>query len=258
MSTCFSKHLVTDETFNVIAGHKRLPFEVVEQLDADGFIIIPGPTRSSDMSRLGQAYDHVVANADQADVSHGSTTTRVHDLVNRTGEFDQFYVYPPLLEACCHTINQPFKLSTMVARTVRQLAPPQTVHVDFPRDSDGWPMVGFIFMLDDFRADNGATRFVRGSHKWNSIPETPEKAALDCGSQSVACGPARSLIVYNGSVLHGHGANSTDQPRRSIQGAFIRRNAASGFNLPARMCADTLARISPLAKYLLALEEQRC
>jgi ectoine hydroxylase-related dioxygenase (phytanoyl-CoA dioxygenase family) len=59
------------------------------------------------------------------------------------------------------------------------------------------------------------------------------------------------MIIYNGSVWHGHGANLTDKPRRSIQGAFIRREAPSGEDLPARMKAETLTRISPLAKYLL-------
>jgi hypothetical protein len=27
------------------------------------------------------------------------------------------------------------------------------------RDSVDWPLVGFILMIDEFRADNGATRF---------------------------------------------------------------------------------------------------
>jgi ectoine hydroxylase-related dioxygenase (phytanoyl-CoA dioxygenase family) len=63
------------------------------------------------------------------------------------------------------------------------------------------------------------------------------------------------VIVYNGSVWHGHAANSTDKPRRSIQGAYIRREAQSGINLPARMRPETLARISPLAKYVLAVEQ---
>ncbi|HEX8267022.1 MAG TPA: hypothetical protein VF596_16590 [Pyrinomonadaceae bacterium] len=55
------------------------------------------------------------------------------------------------------------------------------------------------------------------------------------------------------SVWHGHTANSSDEPRRSIQGAYIRREAQSGVNLTKRMLPETLARISPLAKYVLAV-----
>jgi hypothetical protein len=43
------------------------------------------------------------------------------------------------------------------------------------------------------------------------------------------------------------------EPRRSIQGAYIRREAQSGFERSARMRSDTLARIGPLARYLLAV-----
>jgi hypothetical protein len=54
-------------------------------------------------------------------------------------------------------------------------------------------------------------------------------------------------------VWHGHGPNRTDTPRRSIQGAYIRRTEASGETLPARMTPETLDRLSALAKYLLAV-----
>jgi ectoine hydroxylase-related dioxygenase (phytanoyl-CoA dioxygenase family) len=79
----------------------------------------------------------------------------------------------------------------------------------------------------------------------------PSAAAYE--GQLLACGPAGSVIVYNGSVWHGHSANQTSQPRRSIQGAYIQRDAESGINLSARMLPDTLARISALAKYVLAV-----
>jgi ectoine hydroxylase-related dioxygenase (phytanoyl-CoA dioxygenase family) len=71
--------------------------------------------------------------------------------------------------------------------------------------------------------------------------------------QQLACGAAGSIIVYNGSVWHGHSANQTGQPRRSVQGAYIRRDAQTGINLAARMCPETLGRIGRLAKYVLAV-----
>jgi ectoine hydroxylase-related dioxygenase (phytanoyl-CoA dioxygenase family) len=124
--------------------------------------------------------------------------------------------------------------------------------VDLKRDSDGYPLVGFIFMVDEFRSDNGATRFVPGSHKWDVLPdELLKDGTADYEDQVLACGQAGSIIVFNGSVWHGHAANLSGKPRRSIQGAYIRREAQSAGNLPARMSSETLARIGPLARYLL-------
>ena len=62
-------------------------------------------------------------------------------------------------------------------------------------------MVGFILMVDEFRTDNGATRFVPGSHVWPTIPDDcTQDTSADYEGEVLACGPAGSVIVYNGSV----------------------------------------------------------
>jgi len=240
--------------FNLIGRHSELPASAIRDLQDVGFVVIPGPVAHDRLAQLATAYDSAVASASSDDLRFGSTTTRVRDFVNRGSEFDELYVFQPILEACCRVIGQPFRLSTMHARTVRARMPAQELHVDFERDINGWTMVGFIFMVDEFRSDNGATRFIPGSHNWSTVPDKLQDSSQPVyENQVLACGPAGSLIVFNGSVWHGHAANSSDTPRRSIQGAYIRREASSGENLPERMRPDTLARISSLAKYVLAV-----
>jgi ectoine hydroxylase-related dioxygenase (phytanoyl-CoA dioxygenase family) len=226
-----------------------------QELDEAGFTVVPGPVPTTDLARLAAAYDAVINSAEAEDVRVGSSTTRVRDFVNRGPEFDGLYLHPPVLKACCRIIKEPFRLSTIHARTLRAGLPAQNLHVDFERDAHGWTMVGFIFMVDEFRDDNGATRFVPGSHLWSAVPPDLVLGDLktDYPGQAVACGPAGSMIIFNGSVWHGHTANSRREPRRSIQGAYIRRDAESGENLPARMLPETLSRIGQLAKYLLAV-----
>lgn len=243
-----------NDWFSIIAAGAVLSAGAAQALHDVGFVIIPGPVAVDGLALLAEAYNAAVASADSEDVGNGSSTTRVHDFVNRGPEFDGLYVYQPILEACSRIIGQPFRLSAMLARTLRPRTKAQALHVDFKRDAEGWTMVGFIFMVDEFRGDNGATRFVPGSHQWSTVPsDLMSDPVADYEGQVQACGPAGSIIVYNGSVWHGHAANSTDTPRRSIQGSYIRREALSGFNLPARMRPDTLSRISPLAKYVLAV-----
>jgi ectoine hydroxylase-related dioxygenase (phytanoyl-CoA dioxygenase family) len=227
-----------------------------QELDEIGFTIIPGPVPAHDLAQLVVTYDAAVNNAITDDVKVGSSTTRVRDFVNRGPEFDKLYLHPPVLKACCHIIGKPFRLSTMHARTLRPGLPAQDLHADYERDSHGWTMVGFIFMIDEFRNDNGATRFVPGSHLRSDLPQSlfgDRDRKADYPTQVLACGPAGSMVLFNGSIWHGHTVNHSNESRRSIQGAYIRRDAESGENLLARMQPETLSRISPLAKYVLAL-----
>jgi ectoine hydroxylase-related dioxygenase (phytanoyl-CoA dioxygenase family) len=131
----------------------------------------------------------------------------------------------------------------MHARTLEPGAPAQSLHVDVKHQADGWPLVGFIVMVDEFRADNGATRFVRGSHLWPREPDELMTDATGEYEEVLACGPAGSVIIFNGSVWHGHTANQSARHRRSIQGAFIPREARAAINQASRMRPETFERI---------------
>ena len=241
--------------FNEIGAGCELPASAARDLLDSGLVVIPGAVATERLAQLADAYDLAVASAPAADLSIGSSTTRVHDFVNRGAEFDQLYVYRPILEACYRVIGQPFKLSSLLARTVRPDSQAQPLHIDSRSDTDGWPMVGFIVMVDDFRKDNGATRFVPRSHKWPAIPgDFMKDLTSDHECQVLACGAAGSVIVYNGSVWHGHTANRSREPRRSVQGAYIRRDAKPWAEWAARIRPETLGRIGGLAGYLLDLE----
>jgi ectoine hydroxylase-related dioxygenase (phytanoyl-CoA dioxygenase family) len=173
--------------------------------------------------------------------------------VNRGADFDALYIFPALLDACCRVIGRPFKLSSLQARTLRPHAPAQELHVDVQRESADWPLLGFILMIDEFRQENGATRLVPGSHQWSSAPEgsIADLRAHRAG-QVLARGPAGSLLIFNGSTWHGHAANTSDAPRRSLQGAFIPRRGQAATDFAARMQPETRARLSALARHVLA------
>jgi ectoine hydroxylase-related dioxygenase (phytanoyl-CoA dioxygenase family) len=95
-------------------------------------------------------------------------------------------------------------------------------------------------MVDAFSDDNGATRFVpRGRCEHEAV---------------IAAGSRGSLVVYDGGLLHGYGANRAQTPRRSLQGAFVRRDVRQGIDQRARLTPETAARLDARARYLLDVE----
>ena len=133
-----------------------------------------------------------------------------------------------MIEACQQVIARHSRFSTLLARTVRAGVVAQELHSDLQRDDPARPMLGFILMVDPFRLDNGATRFIPGSHRWR---EVPGDALADCRAahpdEALAVGPAGSLVMFDASIWHGHTANTSAFDRRSIQGYF-RAYVASG------------------------------
>ena len=240
--------------FSTLAAGNELPTYAASELEERGFVVLPGMVVAECLDRLTAAYTEAVASATGDDVRVGSTSTKVSDFVNRGAAFDNIYVFPPLLEACGQVIGGPFKLSSFHARTLRPGAHAQELHVDVPRNSSDWPLVGFILMVDDFRPDNGTTRFVPGSHRWSGTPEdTMSDVRAAHEAEVLACGAAGSLLVFNGSTWHGHTANTSKRPRRSIQGAFIPSGGLAAIDFAARMQPETRARLRPLAHTVLAL-----
>jgi len=240
--------------FDTLAASSELSADTAHELHHQGFVVLPGPVPCERIGQLADAYDAAVTSAREEDMKIGSTSTRVNDFVNRGKEFDALYVFPPLLDACCRVIGRPFKLSSLHARTLRPHSRSGELHVDVRRNSADWPLLSFILMVDEFRPDNGATRFVPGSHQWLSAPEDIiSDRRADYDGQVLACGPAGSLLIFNGSAWHDHTANTSSGPRRSIQGAFVPRDGRAGTEFAARMQPETCARLGQLARYVLAL-----
>lgn len=140
------------------------------------------------------------------------------------------------------------------ARTLRAGADVLDIHVDVERDSRDWPLLGFTLIVDAFGPDDGVTRFLPGCHQWTSSPRGARP--LDHAAQVVpACGPAGSVLVFNGSTWHGQGANRSGGPRRSLRGAIIPRDRRAATDLSHRMSAATRERLGAVAQCALALRD---
>ena len=118
---------------------------------------------------MAAAYDAAVESALLMTSRVGSSTTRVNGLVNRGPEFDALYLHPLLSTLRSHSKRTVQTEHDACSNTAAKDGA-QNLHVDYQRDRRGWTMIGFIHMVDPFRDDNGATRFVPGSHLWSTAP----------------------------------------------------------------------------------------
>jgi Phytanoyl-CoA dioxygenase (PhyH) len=256
VSICYAD--AVDDHHQQIRLGSTLPGQPVRQLEESGFVTIPGPLSGDRLDELATAYDDVMTAASGPDFKVASTTTRMSDLLSYSSVFDEVFLYPPLLEVCSQFIGEAFKLSSFLARTLRAGTPAQELHADLPRDSEDSPLLGFILMIDPFREENGATRFVPTSHHWAGLPcDRLSNTRAKYPGEVLGCGDPGMMILFNGAIWHGHTANVTLHARRSIQGYFVRRNARSGFDFRNRLLPAIRSRMAPLACYLLALDDQR-
>jgi hypothetical protein len=243
------------DRFEQIRSGKTLSSETFCEFTATGFITIPKPLTDAQFRNMCAAYDDLMVAAHGPDLKIASTTDRMRDVLSFSAAFDEVFLAPSLLELCGQFINEPFKLSSLIARTLRAGTSAQELHADLPRDSEDGPLLGFILMVDPFLEVNGATRFVPGSHCWPNLPSdlTFDTRASYPG-EVLSCGEAGTMIVFNAAIWHGHTANVTSRVRRSIQGHFVRRNAKSGFDFASRLSDQVKGRMGPLARHLLTLD----
>lgn len=97
----------------------------------------------------------------------------------------------------------------------------------------------FIWFLDEFAEESGATRVVPGSHLWN--PETDSSGATSYESVPAEA-PAGSLLIYTDMLLHGTGANiSTNRERASINFGLTPPWCRPSINFPLVLDPEVIA-----------------
>jgi hypothetical protein len=134
----------------------------MSELRQRGFVVTDGPFSFNEISNFARDYDHSFAVTPDARIKRGRTSTRWGGFVS-SGPFYRIYLHQPLLSAALELIGGPMKLSSFFARTLLPNIAADPPHQDVAPGADGYPLVGFILMVDEFRVENGATRFIAGS-----------------------------------------------------------------------------------------------
>lgn len=148
------------------------------------------------------------------DYPHDETNQRVWNVLSRSPIFEDLAAHPTALHLVRSVLGKSVLLGNLSANITGPGGGEMMVHADQRFLPEPWPSApqgaNAAWCVDDFTAENGATRFVPGSHRHNRSPR-PEDDTASIPMEA----PAGSLVVFDSRLWHQTGFNRTADRRRA-------------------------------------------
>lgn len=188
-------------------------------------------------------------------------TRRITALVNRSASITDELIAHPLADGMCRRFLLPnsefgYQLHVTAALEVGPGAREQVLH----REEDSFTffpvprpnlIVASMWAISDFRADNGATLVVPGSHTW------PEDRTATAAEIERAEMPAGSVLFWLGGLLHGAGANAASDWRYGVILTYSAGWVRQEENQYLDVTPERLAELSPEVRQIVGFEMYR-
>lgn len=192
----------------------------LEQLDAEGWIALPGLFTSGEAAHLARRCVELIDTADTAAPRDKRTggTHRAAALLDRLPELRTFPEQAGLAAAIAHLLGRPVPLTDLSMRCPQPGFGEQTLHADdMPITAAGECRgVTAIIALCDFTGENGATAVVPGSHRRPDLQRRVSRLDLSA-TEVVLTGAAGTAFLFSAHLLHRGTRNRSDQPRPALQ-----------------------------------------
>lgn len=193
--------------------------DLTAALTEDGAAIVDGLAEASVMDRAAEELrPYIAATNIGRDDFAGRRTRRTGGLLARSETCRELVMNSLVLSTAkqmlAHAANFQLHLTQVIA--IEPGAPSQPIHrdqwvFDFFKFPPGFEVqLNTIWAMSDFTADNGATRVIPGSHRFDDKLKFEEK---DTEPAEMAKG---SVLFYTGSIYHGGGANRSDETRYGV------------------------------------------
>lgn len=231
-------------------------------LDQEGFLVLEdfadAALVSAIRSRIVELFAQLGVRAG-AEFKQEPGTDRLANLVDYDELFRSVIAEPKLLACVEQVLGSQFKLSSLNARSARPHANGlQPLHCDTGElpDSCGNRVCNIIWMLDDFTRENGATRYVPGSHRWGKLPQDVlADPSAPHSDEKLIIGRAGTVVVMNAHLWHGGAANQTDKPRLALHSFYCRRDVPQQQYQKRLLRPEVQCRLAPELRQLLALDD---
>ena len=174
----------------------------------------------------------------------GRATTRVYNLLALGELYAQIPVHPVVLPLMHHLLGPGCLISSISAITIHPGEIAQPIHADdqvipIPKPHRA-VTANSMWAITDFTEANGATRIIPGSHRADHSPVYGQH--YDSAPAEMRRG---SILVWDGGLWHGGGANATDAKRRGVAmnycAGYIRQQENQQLGIPL----DVLRGFSP-------------
>jgi ectoine hydroxylase-related dioxygenase (phytanoyl-CoA dioxygenase family) len=195
------------------------PERILEVMERDGACILADVIAQDKVEEtMSEVMPWVERTSFGRDTFTGKQTRRTGALVARSPACRDLVMNPQVLAAASPFLLQfADRMQLHLTQTI-YIGPGQGAQL-LHRDRLAWgkflpreiePQFNTIWALTDFTQENGATRVVPGSHRWEWKRE-PEDSEICQAAMSKG-----SVLLYTGSVIHSGGENKTDESRMGL------------------------------------------
>ena len=232
------------------------------QLDEQGYLVLEGFMGDALLDAVRRRVEELFAEEGEragSEFKQEPQTRRLANLVDGGPLFERVIAIPRILECVSHVLGPELKLSSLNARSANPYSDwIQPLHCDAGAipDEKGFWVCNTIWMLDDFTAENGATRMIPGSHRWGRLPqEVLDDPAAPHPEEVLLLGKAGTVVVMNTHMWHGAAANRSPYPRRAMHCFYCRRDMPQQQYQKKLLRPEVQQRLSPELRHLLALDD---
>jgi ectoine hydroxylase-related dioxygenase (phytanoyl-CoA dioxygenase family) len=239
------------------------PERIAEILARDGCAVVDGLADRELLDRFrSEMQPWLDATKPGPDRFAGQRTRRTGGLVARSAAARQIVTNPTVLGAVQRVLSHgtTFRLHLTQVISIGPGESAQDIHrdqwaFDFFPFPDGYEVqCNTLWALSDFTAENGATRVIPGSHRFE------DKRRFELDDTEPAEMEAGSVLLYTGALYHGGGPNRSDAVRRGINVTYalswLRQEENQYLSVPpeiARELDDDLLRLLGYARGAYAL-----
>lgn len=227
----------------------------VEKIRKDGYSIVENAIEpdfadalAADLRRL----EGTLGIKPSPNVFEGARTVRIYNLLVHGELYERIPVHENVLPIVEGVLDPGCLISSLSSISIGSDETPQPIHADdqlIPIPKPHPPIVcNSMWALTDFTEENGATRIIPGSQLRDHSPVFGQPY-----DSIPAVMPKGSIMVYDGSMWHGGGANTTKERRVGVAmnycAGYIRQQENQQLGIPREIARRFGPRLRELVGY---------